>query len=106
MELQLGTAGIGEEHVAQSQPMVRALVVARLETMWQACEPHINTDMGKPDPRFIEAGIRITDRLSKLYRLDHPQANDNEPDDSQRVDQRELAARALLELEQKMAKFA
>lgn len=68
--------GISEENVAESAPLVRALVVARLEQAWRACDPHIqvqrNPDTGlimRPDPRFIEAGIRILDRLSDLYHL-------------------------------------
>lgn len=95
-------AGIGEEQVSGSAPLVRALVVERLELMWRACEPHINTEMGKPDPRFIESGIRIVDRLSKLYRLDAPQAQENEPDAGSVIDSRELAARGLQELEAKV----
>ncbi len=63
--------GIGEEEVTRSQPMVRALLVQRLEQIWLQCEPHV-TGVVKPDPRFIEAGIRVLDRLSKLYRLDAP----------------------------------
>lgn len=102
MELEAPSIGIGEEHIAASAPMVRALVVQRLETMWRVCEPHIDGQGGKPDPRFIEAGIRIVDRLSKLYRLDAPQPPDNEPDPGSVVDSRELAARGLQELEIKV----
>jgi len=72
-----GTHGIGDEQVAESAPMVRALVVSRLEMIWRACEPHIlppppetEFDMPrKPDPRFVEAGIRVNDRLIALYGL-------------------------------------
>lgn len=95
-------AGIGEEQVSGSAPLVRALVVERLELMWRNCEPHIDGTMGKPDPRFMEAGIRIVDRLSRLYRLDAPQQADNEPDSITTVDKRELAAHALAALEQKL----
>jgi len=62
-------AGIREEDVAASAPMVRALLVQRLEQIWSQCEPHV-TGATKPDPRFIEAGIRVLDRLARLYRLD------------------------------------
>jgi len=106
VELLQAGAGIGEEHLTASAPMVRALVVQRLEAMWRSCEPHLNGEAGKPDPRFVEAGIRIVDRLSRLYRLDHPQAGENEPDTDVRVDKRELAAAQLAELEQKLNKFA
>jgi hypothetical protein len=102
VELLREGSGISEEHVSSSAPMVRALVVQRLEVMWRACEPYINSDLGKPDPRYVEAGIRITDRLAKLYRLDAPQPIQADADDTTLVDRRELAARQLLELSQKL----
>lgn len=71
-----GEAGISDEDVAASAPMVRALVVARLEKIWRSCEPHImpppysdGEPAPKPDPRFVEAGIRVNDRLIALYGL-------------------------------------
>ena len=74
-----GKAGIDDEAVSEAAPMVRALVVARLEKIWRACEPHIllpDPEPGepprKPDPRFIEAGIRVNDRLIALYGLLKP----------------------------------
>lgn len=75
-QIESDQAGIRDEDVTASIPFVRALVVQRLEQAWRACDPHIqvqvNPDTGlvmRPDPRFIEAGIRILDRLSNLYRL-------------------------------------
>lgn len=68
-EIQDAGSGIREEDVAASAPLVRALLVQRLEQIWSQCEPHV-TGALKPDPRFIEAGIRVLDRLAKLYRLD------------------------------------
>lgn len=75
-----GTAGISDDQVSEAAPMVRALVVSRLEKIWRACEPHIllpDPEPGepprKPDPRFIEAGIRVNDRLIALYGLLKPQ---------------------------------
>lgn len=70
-ELQAGTSGIGEEEVTGSAALVRALLVQRLEQIWSVCEPHVTGEV-KPDPRFMEAGIRVLDRLARLYRLDMP----------------------------------
>jgi hypothetical protein len=70
-ELEATEYGIGEEEVATSAPMVRALLVQRLEQIWSVCSPHVTGEV-KADPRFIEAGIRVLDRLAKLYRLDSP----------------------------------
>jgi hypothetical protein len=95
--------GIGDEELSRSAPLVRALVVQRLELMWRTCEPFISAEAGKPDPRFIEAGIRVTDRLTKLYRLESPVAGANEPDSVTRVDSRELVRAQVLELEARMA---
>lgn len=78
-ELTPGTAGITDEAVTESAPMVRALVVSRLELIWRACEPHIMPPPPlpgelprRPDPRFVEAGIRVNDRLMSLYGLLKP----------------------------------
>ena len=101
-----GTAGIGDEQVAESAPMVRALVVSRLEMIWRACEPHIlppPPELGelprRPDPRFVEAGIRVNDRLIALYGLLKPQQGAEEastaPEESR--EQVEAQVRALEE---------
>lgn len=71
--------GIGEEQLADAAPLVRSLVVQRLETIWRTCQPHIDGTGGRPDPRFVEAGIRVLDRLMRLYRLDAPQPAPPEP---------------------------
>lgn len=103
MELELTPEmGIGDEELSRSAPLVRALVVQRLELMWRTCEPFINAEAGKPDPRFIEAGIRVTDRLTRLYRLDAPVPGLNEPDSVSRVDSRELVRAQVGQLEARM----
>lgn len=91
--------GIGDDHVTASAPLVRALVVQRLELMWRTCEPFITTEHGKPDPRYIEAGIRITDRLTKLYRLDQGAPGTSEPGGETTVDDRTLLEGKVAELE-------
>jgi len=101
-------AGIGDEQVASSAPLVRALAVQRYEMIWRACEPNIDLpqeqlDEGRrPDPRFIEAGIRVTDRLVQLYQLLKPQHQMSEPDPGSRQDQRELVRDKVRELEVKI----
>lgn len=66
-----------EDDITEAAPRVRAQTLLRLEQIWEACQPHITGDGGKPDPRFIEAGIRCLDREIKLYRLDQPQPTAN-----------------------------
>jgi len=100
-ELQAPEMGIGEEQLAGSAPMVRALVVQRLEMMWRTCEPFITSELGKPDPRFIEAGIRITDRLTKLYRLDNP-VHGGQEEQTSRIPVQELVMAQVAELEARM----
>ncbi len=93
---------ISEEQLSESAARVRYLVAERLERIWAQCEPYMGSEEGKPDPRFVEAGIRVLDRLSKLYRLDRPVAGDNPPDSEQRVSLREVVRAQILELEQRM----
>lgn len=101
-DLNLGGKGIRDEEIADSAPLVRALAVQRLEQIWRACEPQILGHAGKPDPRFIEAGIRVIDRLAKLYRLDDPVAGSLEQE-SEKIPVADMVTRGLLELEQRMA---
>lgn len=109
-ELLPGTAGINEEHVAEAAPMVRALVVQRLEQVWRACEPHINPDQEslelgfRRDPRYIEAGIRVLDRLTAIYGLTKPHATQADPDAGSSVDQRAKLVLDLEELESRINK--
>ena len=93
--------GIGEEDIADSAPLARAMVLQRLELTWQRVEPFMNGDAGKPDPRFIEAGIRVLDRIMRLYRLDAPQAP--APEAVAQVDQVGMVEAGLLALESKLA---
>ena len=94
--------GIRDEEIHESAPLVRALLVERYEKLWATCEPHVDGSLGKPDPRFIEAGIRVCDRLAKLYRLDQPVPGQDKPQ-GDLVQASELALKALLELEARMA---
>lgn len=100
-ELDLSGKGIGDEQVSDSAPLVRALVIQRLEMIWSTVEPHVTGQAGRPDPRFIEAGIRVLDRLSRLYRLDQPQPNP-ESADHDVVPKADLVLKGLQELEARM----
>lgn len=101
-ELDLPGRGIGDEQVSESAPLVRALVVQRLERIWSTCEPHIVGVTGKPDPRFVEAGIRVLDRLSRLYRLDAPVPGSDQSQ-GDLVPVADLVSAGLRELEARMA---
>lgn len=93
--------GIGEEEIAASSPMVRALLVQRLEQVWATCAPHVTGEV-KPDPRFIEAGIRVLDRLERLYRLSAPVPALNLPSGAGTDELRALAIDQLAEIEARM----
>lgn len=101
-DLDLGGRGIRDEEIAESAPLVRALAVQRLEQIWRACEPQILGVAGKPDPRFIEAGIRVVDRLARLYRLDQPVPGTLDPAE-EKIPVSQLVSKGLQELEQRMA---
>lgn len=101
-------AGISDEHLTQDAPYVRALVIARLEQAWRACEPHLmvqeNPATGlvmRPDVRFVEAGIRIVDRLAALYRLHAPGKGTGE----EREGREAVTSRVLAQIEEMEAKM-
>lgn len=107
LELEPGS-GIADEHVTHDQPLVRAMVVQRLEMMWRTCEPHIQipledgVPLWKADPRFLEVGIRLMDRLMRLYRLEQPQSAPPDDDAGSLDAQRELARKQIRELTARM----
>lgn len=95
-------AGIGEEELGTQAPLVRALLVRRLELMWRGLEPFVDPGQGKPDPRFMEAGIRVLDRLARLYRLDAPVSAPDTAHDDDPVTPAELVAHQVAEIEARM----
>lgn len=99
--LDISTRGIRDEEISDSAPLVRALLVERLEQIWSVCSPHVTGDVPKPDPRFIEAGIRVLDRLARLYRLDQPVAG-QDPVAGELVGKADLVLAGLMELEARM----
>ena len=101
MTLELNSRGIRDEDIHDAAPLVRALLVERLEQIWSICQPHVTGGVGKPDPRFIEAGIRVLDRLARLYRLEQPVPGSDQPQ-GDLVDKPELVLAGLRELEERM----
>lgn len=107
-ELVPGQSGINDEQVAAASPMVRALVVERLEKIWRACEPYIlppevDGYTPKPDPRFVESGIRVTDRLIALYGLLKPSGQGEDDDQTALEGERAQAIAKVAELTQRIA---
>jgi hypothetical protein len=101
---EIAERGIGDEQIHGSAPLVRALLVERYEQIWSTCEPHVTGGVSKPDPRFIEAGIRVLDRLARLYRLDSPAPSQDQPA-GEIVGKADMVLAGLLELEAKQDQF-
>lgn len=100
-QLDLAGKGIADEQLHLSAPYVRALVVERLELIWSACEPQIDRTEGKPDPRFVEAGLRCLKELAGVYRLHQPVPSANERAE-ELVSKAEMVRAQLLALEARM----
>jgi hypothetical protein len=68
----LGTTDLAEQRAGN-----RAILAARLEMIWQACEPHIrgvdeHGDEIFVDFRFVDLGARVLDRLGKVLQVHLP----------------------------------
>lgn len=94
---------IREEDLGVQAAFVRHLIVQRLEQIWSTVAPHVDgtrIQEGMPaDPRFVEAGIRVLDRLAKLYRLDQPARDPDQEAGTVKVDPAALVSSQLRELE-------
>jgi hypothetical protein len=90
--------GLGEDQLSDQAPFVRALLVQRLEQIWSVCEPHVTGEL-KPDPRFVEAGIRVLDRLARVFRLDQPVSGAQDKGEQDPEILRAAARAQVLELE-------
>jgi hypothetical protein len=99
---------ISDTDLAKDQGRMRALIAMRLEALWAGCAPFIEArsdpETGivfKPDPRFLETGLRVLRDLGRLYRIDAPAQQD--PGAGQvPVSDRVIVARQLQELEDKV----
>jgi len=98
---------ISEEDLHDAGSKVRGVEAQRLERVWASCEPHlepIQLDDGswsKPDPRFLEIAVRVTDRMMRLYRLDAPGVHQPPAEAAPEVRQRLLDK--LIELEARLS---
>ena len=54
--------------VAEQRPAIRALLVKRLEGLWEVADEEL--DGGKDRVRWAELQLRIADRLARWYKLD------------------------------------
>lgn len=71
----LGPLEITEADLEDSRPRVRALLVARLEQMWEPIRVRLQQDAAgalPADPRFLELGVRICKELALHYRMYKP----------------------------------
>lgn len=71
--------GLDEDLIAAQQGLVRGQLIGRLETLWEYAMENLHAGE-RPDPRFAELGVRILDRIAKLYRLQIQPAQLNDPD--------------------------
>jgi hypothetical protein len=98
---------VSEQHLTDNQERARGLVLFRLQQIWDVVEPHLNGKIQeeglRPDPRMVETGIRVLDRVTKLYRLLEPPAPPEPEDPSLAVSADRMAVEASLrELEARM----
>lgn len=74
---------IPEESLSEHAPRVRALVIRRLEALYELTQTqiHLAEEKGRPvDPRWAELGLRITREVSSQYRLAKPSGVVDDPD--------------------------
>lgn len=63
-----------DKELGSRRPELRALILGRLELLWAACEPHVtgvdaNGDPFFPDYRYVDLGMRIMDRETRLLKV-------------------------------------
>lgn len=106
----VGPRQITDEDLVKSGPAVRALLVARLEAMWQPVEAALDQarQVGgalPPDPRLLEIGLRIVRDEAALYRLSRPPVlgdGNDEPELGAGVDRRAMIEAQLVEREERL----
>lgn len=64
---------LGTQDLADQRAGNRAILAARLEMIWQACEPHVRGDDEiLIDFRYVDLGARVLDRLGKVLQVHLP----------------------------------
>lgn len=95
---------LDEEGVDAAGPAMRALMVQRLEMIWEQVKTNLDPELGA-DPRWAEIGLRVLDREAKLYRLDRDKRV--EPDEDEQhdggVDRKALILGQLEELQARLS---
>lgn len=74
---------ITDDSIQEHGPRVRALVIRRLEALYELTQAqiHLAEEKGRPvDPRWAELGLRITREVSAQYRLSKATAGVEDPD--------------------------
>jgi hypothetical protein len=69
------TVSLGSEDLRVQRPGNRAIIAARLEMIWGACEPHVrgvddNGDEVLVDFRYVDLAARVLDRLGRVLQVD------------------------------------
>lgn len=95
------------EDLEARRPEHRALILARLELLWQACQPHVTGVDAEgnpmfPDYRYADLGMRINDRLIRILEVLKPDAPETDPVEHGRPAAAVKASKDLLELEARM----
>lgn len=97
---------ISDDNLAEAAPRVRALIVSRLEKMWNQVERHMEeAEAGDRmlDPRMLEIGKGLMKAEADIYRLAKPMVLVEEEPDQElaAVDRRAIIGAKLDELEAK-----
>lgn len=84
-EAALAQLQITDEDMLASRSAVRALQIARLESMWEPVRVRLQQDeQGAPiDPRLLEIGLRIVKEEAMIYGLYRPAPPKQEDEDEQ-----------------------
>jgi hypothetical protein len=66
---------LGSEELRGQRPGNRAIIAARLEMIWGACEPHVRGvdeagDQVLVDFRYVDLAARVLDRLGRVLQVD------------------------------------